>query len=478
MSGFNYTPGPTGAAFMRSRKFIKIICGPVGGGKSTVALMELVRRAGCQRPSPSGVRRTRFIIMRNTTQQLKATIKPLIDFWLVELPGGKVGAWKLTDNVFHMKFTMADGTRVDSEFWLMAADTPDDVRRLLSVECSSAWVEEGREIDPQVFSGLQGRTNRFPNRAMGGVSEPGVIVSTNPPPIGSWWHEVMENPPEGFAVFMQPAALLDDGSLNPLAENLEHLAPDYYENLVAGKSEEWIEVYLKNRFGLGGHGQPVYRGKFRREFHVSPTPLKNIMTSINPLIIGMDNGLTAAAVLMQMDARGRVNVLDECYVPEKQTMGMERFLDTMLIPKLRNEWPVRSEHVLFVVDPACFSRSQVDEKTIAQAIQSRGYQCMKAATNDIERRISAVEGLLGRQIDGGPAMLISPKCQYLIRGYEQGYRYKTSKDGVLTPIPDKNSHYSHIHDGNQYGCLHYNLHLDNPISNHAAQVIEPVVFAW
>lgn len=478
MSGFNYTPGPTGAAFMRSRDFIKIICGPVGGGKSTVALMELVRRAGSQKPSPAGVRRTRFIILRNTLQQLKSTVKPLIDFWLIELTGGRVGAWKLTDNIFHMKFKMADGTTVDSEFWMMPADTPDDVRRLLSVECSAAWVEEAREINPQVFSALQGRTNRFPNRAMGGVSEPGVIASTNPPPMGSWWQEVMETPPKGFGVFMQPAALLDDGSINPAAENLEHLAPDYYDNLIAGKSEDWIEVYLKNRFGLGGAGQPVYKGRFKREFHVANENLKSVSTSINPLIIGLDNGLTAAAVLLQMDARGQVRVLDECYVPEGTTMGVDRFLETMLVPKLRNEWPVPTNRVKFVLDPACFQRSQIDARTIASEVQSRGFEILRAETNDIERRIGAVEALLSRQIDGGPAMIISPKCQYLIRGYEQGYKYKMSAAGVLTPTPDKASHYSHIHDANQYACLHYNAQISGVYNIGAAQQIEAIAYPY
>ena len=291
-----YRPGPTGQKFLNSTAFIKLICGPVGGGKSTVALFDLLARAVTQEPF-NGTRRTKFIIMRNTSLQLKSTVKPLIDQWFVTLTGGTLGKWRLTENVFEARFKMPDGTVVHSEFCLMAADTPDDVRRLLSLEASAAWVEEAREIDEEVFNGLQGRVNRFPNRASGGVTRPGVICSTNPPPRGGFWHKLMTDPEMGADVFMQPAALDADGAIDPAAENLENLAPDYYENLVRGKTEEWIDVYLRNQFGVGDAGQPLYKSTFKKSFHVSPVPLKPILQTLHPLVVGMDNGLTAACTM-------------------------------------------------------------------------------------------------------------------------------------------------------------------------------------
>lgn len=454
----SYKPGPTGERFLASRKRYKLICGPVGGGKSTVAAFDLFRRAVQQNPYNS-VRRTKFIVLRNTMQQLKSTVKPLIDQWFVTLVDGKLGQWRLTDNVFHMKFDLQDGTTVDSEWCLLPADTPEDVRRLLSVEASSAWVEEAREVDPEVFRGLRGRVARFPNRESGGVTEPGVICSTNPPPLGGFWHEMMTEPPGNWEIFMQPPALLEDGSINPEAENLEHLDPGYYENLVQGSTEDWIDVYLRNRFGAGGFGQPVFKSTFRMSFHRAASNGNAILQSLNPLIIGMDNGLTAAAVIGQQDARGRVNVLDECYVPEGSSMGVESFLDRLLIPKLRNQWPFRPENIMFVLDPACFQRSQLNEITIAQAVMARGYRVIKASTNDPERRISAVEGLLSRQIDGGPGLSISPRCTWLLEALDWGYRYKKMASGQPSLIPEKN-HYSHIADALQYLALHYNLQVD------------------
>lgn len=451
----NYRPSPTGDEFLKSNAFLKLIMGPVGGGKSTVALMDLVGRAVNQEPY-NNIRRTKFIVLRNTISQLKATVKPMMDTWFVTMTKGTMGQWRLSDNVFEAKFKLPDNTVVHSEFVLMAADTPDDVRRLLSLEASAAWVEECREVDPEVFAGLQGRVNRFPSKIAGGVTNPGVICSTNPPPTGGFWHKFITTPEKGKEIFIQPAALLDDGTLNPDAENLENLADDYYENLVTGKTEDWINVYLKNMFGAGDMGQPIYRSTFKPSFHVSTKPLSPIMQSLNPLVIGLDNGLQAAAAVGQRDMRGRVNVLAECYVPEDETMGVETFLRNLLVPMLRTKFPsFKPDNIMFELDPACFQRSQVDEKTIAQSVQAYGYQVHKASTNDPERRIQAVEGLLSMQIDGAAAFLVDPSCQHIINTLTWGHRYKRSASGLPSTTADK-THHSHMGDALQYMALRFN----------------------
>lgn len=443
----NFNAGPTVKKFLDSRKFIKIIEGPVGGGKSTAALFDLFSRAVLQAPFKN-VRRTRFIILRNTVQQLKSTVKPLLDAWFITMPPTPLGSWRLTDNVFEMRFALPDGTSVHSEFWLMPADTPDDVRRLLSLECSAAWAEECREVDPEVFESLSGRVARFPSRAAGGVTYPGVIGSTNPPPLGTYWQEHITTPPANWGVYIQPPAVLEDGALNPDAENLENLDPEYYNNIMVGKTQPWIDVYLRNQFGAGEFGNPIFKASFIRKFHVA-SGLHHVLQSVNPLVVGMDNGLTAAAVIGQQDARGRVNVLDEAEVPEGETMGVETFLDRILVPKLTAEFPFRKDNIVFVVDPACFQRSQVDEKTIAQAIMQRGYRVIRASTNDPERRISAVEQLLARQIDGKAGLLIDEKASNLASALEWGYRYKKTSN-----VPEKNW-FSHKADAFQYFCLFY-----------------------
>lgn len=455
----DFTPTPTGARLIESVAPVSIIMGPVGSSKSTHAAMALLKRA-VEQPVFNGVRRSRAILMRNTSAQLKSTVKPLIDEWLVSRVDGTLGSWRLTEGIFEMRFNLPDGTRVQSDWMMLPADTPDDVRRLLSVEASFAFVEEAREINEEVFSGLRGRLNRFPNQATGGSTHPGVICSTNPPSLGTCWAEWIANPPEGWDVFRQPAAILDDGSINPAAENLSNLPPDYYQNLMAGNTSEWRDVYLGNKFGLGNLGQPVFRNTFKRDVHIAKTPLTMIASNSSPLIVGLDNGLTAAAVVGQMNARGRVNILAECYVPEGVTMGVERFLDTMLIPKLKAKFPtVNNSGYVFVLDPACWQRSQVNEATIAQAVNARGFRVIQATTNDPERRVAAVEGLMSRMVDGDPGLMVDPSCTWLADGLDFGYRFKRQASGQIATSAEKN-HYSHIADALQYLSLHYNAQLD------------------
>lgn len=454
----NYVASPTGNRFLSSRAFLKLIMGPVGGGKSTVALMDLWQRSVDQ-TAFGGVRRSKWGILRNTNQQLKATVKPLIDAWFVDMPakmgGAPAGQWRLTDNVFEMKLRLADRTIVHSEFMLLACDEPQDVRRLLSLELSGAWVEEAREIGEEIVSGLQGRVARFPSRAQGGVKYPGVIFSTNPPPQETFWHGFITDPPKTAEVFLQPPAMLEDGHLNLAAENLENLDPLYYERIVEGKKPGWIDVYIKNNFGAGEYGNPVYKDTFKRAFHVATTELTPIPQSMNPLVVGCDNGLTAAATVGQRDAKGRVNIFAECFVPEGDSYGFETFLDRQLLPLLRLKFPqFRPENIIFSMDPACFSRSSLDEKTLAQAVQKRGFTVVKAYSNDPEKRISAVESLLGRQIDGGPGVLIDPSCKALIKGFEFAYRFRKANASQSSPTPDKN-HAANLADSCQYLAMAY-----------------------
>ncbi len=445
-------PGPVAEQFMMDRSFVSLICGPIGSGKSTAALFKLLMLA-IEQPEVNAVRRSRIVILRNTSEQLRDTVAPLLNQWFIEAGQGCMGGWTQLHKRFLMRFALADRTTVECEFWLMAADTPDDVRRLLSVECSWAWVEECREVNEDVFSGLQGRVGRYPSKAMGGVRSKCVLCSTNPPPIGGFWHRVMTDPPEDWAMFFQPPALLDDNSLNPAREN-PNLDDDYYDKLMGGKTEEWIDVYLRGRFGIGNAGQPVYRSSFKRSFHVAENPIEPLRTKTYPVVVGMDNGLTAAAALLQQDLRGRIVLLDECYVPPGVTMGVERFLDTMLVPLLRRKY--HQCDIVFCLDPACFQRSQINEETIAMAVQKRGYRVTQARTNDPEKRITAVEQLLMRQVEGRAYFLVNPECRWGIEGFEYGYRYAARKDGTIqtTTGPVKN-HHSHFHDALQYAATFY-----------------------
>jgi hypothetical protein len=80
-------------------------------------------------------------------------------------------------------------------------------------------------------------------------------------------------------------------------------------------------------------------------------------------------------------------------------------------------------------------------------------------TNDPERRIQAVEGLLTRSIDGGPGFLIDgTECPHFTNAMEWGFRYKKSASGMSDNKVEKNFH-SHVGDAGQYLSLHYNAQI-------------------
>ena len=83
-----YTPSPTQRDFMLGKSYVRVLAGPVGGGKSVTCVHELVRLACGQAPNAAGVRKTRAVIVRNTADQLALTTRKTVFEWL---PPGAAG---------------------------------------------------------------------------------------------------------------------------------------------------------------------------------------------------------------------------------------------------------------------------------------------------------------------------------------------------------------------------------------------------
>ena len=78
---FSYKPGgPVLKEFLKDDSFVRGVRGPVGSGKSVSCCIEIMRRACQQEPDKSGVRRSRWGVVRNTNPQLRTTtIKTWLD---------------------------------------------------------------------------------------------------------------------------------------------------------------------------------------------------------------------------------------------------------------------------------------------------------------------------------------------------------------------------------------------------------------
>jgi hypothetical protein len=450
MKAINYTAPPTCARFMQSEAFGRIIAGPVGSGKTTACIFELLRRSCEQHPAPDGLRYTRWAIVRQTLKQLKDTVLKDIIEWLE----GMV-AYKVSDNTVYI--SIGD---VRSEWILIPLDNPEDQRRLLSMQLTGAWMSEAIEMDVDLVDALAGRLGRYPSAALGGATWFGVIADTNMPTEGSDWYKFMAvDPPVDWQFFVQP------GGLSEHAENLNWLQQtsatlkmaldhptriaqgrSYYERLARGHNPDWVLRYVHAKYGNDPSGTAVYRESFNRSFHVR-SDLQP--ASGQPLLVGQDFGRDPCSIIVQMDHKGRLLVLQEVIAED---IGLELHINRALRPVLAHEryW---GHPVMIVGDPSGNAKDSIYEETTFDVIKRMGLNAHPAPTNDIDPRLRAVEAFLLGQRDGGPAFIIDgDRCPVLVRALAGGYRYARTRTGVRKLLPEKNE-YSHISDALQYAAL-------------------------
>ena len=431
--------------------------------KSVGCAHELMRWATSQRPNAEGIRKTRFLIVRNTLDQLRSTTLKTIEDWF---PPDLYGTFRRTERTIMYTFRLDDDTVVQSEWMLVSLDEPADVRKALSLEATGVWGNEARELHPEVVDGLLMRVNRYPSMKDGGATRAGAIFDTNMPMEDSWWAKRMEDPPKNWSVHLQPPAVLpleqwvakygedpdeamvaedSEGTkfaVDPAAENYVNLSPDYYPNTMQGKTPDFIRVYLRSQFGRSMAGNPVYDRTYNEDRHVTPAGSLTAVRSDNyPLCIGLDFGRTPAAVILQTTPHGFVHVLDEI---TSENMGIQTFVRTLLKPFLTERYPGLPHFV--APDPAGWQRSQVGETSPVDILRSEGFEIVKPGSNDPMVRVEAVEAMLSQgrlRIDGG--------CKVLIAGFRGKYQFKPVRSGDAMPL--KNHPWSDVHDALQYACL-------------------------
>lgn len=417
-------------------------------GKSSGSCVELLRRSISRPQDSDGIRRARFVVVRNTMPMLKETTIPTFLQWF---PHGSLGSWHSTDKMYNFRFG-----DVDSQVNFRALDDQDDVAKLLSAEYTGCYFNEFREIDPVIHEAMTKRVGRWFtdqtwSKAQRDEAWYGIWADTNPPQVDSWHYNMMEKVIDNdWDVYHQPSGRSGE------AENTDNLRSDYYD--AKGLSEEYVRVMIDGEYGYDQSGQPVFGKLFVPAWHVSKEPLKLVMNSQYPLLIGLDAGLKPAAVVGQMDYLGRLAIVGECYVPRGESMGMERFLTSMLNPFLRTHFP--NHKPILVVDPAAMHRGQAQEITPFQII-ARHHVVYTAPTNDVAMRVGAGETWLAKQVGGGkPGLHFDPRTPYLQKALAHGYQFEKRKATAAAgfgsvdtkPLPDKNRHESNIADAFTYLC--------------------------
>lgn len=466
MTEFQYKPdGNVLRQYMRDDDFFRGIRGPVGSGKSVGSAVELFRRANQQAPNDKGVRRTRWGIIRNTGPQLKTTT---IKTWLDWFPEETFGPFRWGVPFTH-HIMVGD---IDMECIFLALDSEEDIRKLLSLELTGIWANEAREMPKSIIDACTMRCGRFPSMREGGPTWYGMIADTNAPEDDHWWpimsgdaplpefmtsqEALMLRKPEGWKFYNQPAAMIEvkneDGDvtsyeMNPLAENSANLTPEYYRKIIAGKKKDWIDVYIMNRLGTVSEGKVIYPD-FNDQVHISKDELS--VAAGRTIYVGLDFGFHPAAIFAQRFGRGQWNVIDEIVADDLSTPAFAREIKTRLKELMTDD----RQEIRIYGDPAGDQRTpgREDKATSFKILKNNGIVARPAPTNDPAQRIEAVKQVIDRMIDGRPALLVSPKCVTLKKGFTSGYcrRRINAKGPPRYEERAAKNKFSHPHDALQY----------------------------
>lgn len=479
----DYSAAKTIGEFLGCDDPNRLIVGPVGSGKSSGCCVEIIRRAIETPPGEDGIRRSRWVVVRNTYRELEDTTIKTFEEWV---PEGKFGTWRQSDKIFDLKFETDGDAKVEGEVMFRALDRPDHVKKLLSLELTGCYFNEWKEIPLPIFQVMKTRVGRYPRREDVPRYWSGIFGDTNPPDTDHYLYRIFEEDrPPGHRRFKQP------GGRSKEAENTENLArcwaPEvplgmasearrefirkareeqtrrikagehedpcvcYYTVLCHGAKKDFIKVMADGEYGFVQQGKPIYP-EFQDSIHVATETLK-LLPGCRKLLIGNDYGLTPAAVWVQQDpADGQYQVIRE-FVSER--LGAVHFGEEQAKIS-KKEFKSVTEFEGWG-DPSGMASSPIDEKdTPIDIINAQGVPMTAAPTNDPVLRREAVAGLLTRlTMMGRPALVISPACVTLRKGMAGGYCYRRLQiagDERFEEKPVKNM-YSHVCEALQYAMV-------------------------
>lgn len=466
----NLEGSPTIWKYMSSDAWIRIIMGPVGSGKSVGSCSEIMRLAMMQEPSPvypldrndcawiPGVRYVKAGVVRNTYGELKSTT---LETWTDIFPEARCGPVVHSAPIeHHIKIP----GELDLQVLFVSADRPKDVRKLLSLELTFLWFNELREIEKSVFNAASDRVGRYPSMKHHGVfaTRDCIIGDTNPPDEDHWLYELELEMPENHEFFHQPPAVLKlnekppevdfkvdekdiirsaghEYVLNPKAENSRNLKPGYYQSKIPGKTEAWIDVYYRSKYGVLEDGQPVIKAYNDNTMSFDNLPV----LPERELLIGIDLGggtLAPAAIIGQRHLSGAWLIHAEVVA---ENMGIDEFARQIKITleevfqgrQIDRGWG----------DPAGNNRDEIYTVAVIQHMRDRGIPIFPAPTNATQARIDATTAPMTRLIQGKPGFMVHKRCKILRAGLAGKWRYKRlqvagSERYATTPEKNRWSH--------------------------------------
>lgn len=469
------SPGPVSDRFLESRAFVQIIIGPVGSGKTMTALRKLRRigmMQGGKRDARGRIRRrARVGVIRETYPNLEKNTLP--SWFRIHAQDDGKFTWK-APYTHRLNLILAtdpvtgdatDYCDFEIEFRAIGDRSVEEACR--GWEVNAVMVDEADLQPPDLLAFLSGRVGRFSELDPALVFDPTIIMALNAPYIDNWIYPLAyENDMADMfdqelvdALAGRPLieTFVQPGGRTPQAENLHNLQRGYYaiQAAVNKHRPDYVARMIDAKPVPMQHGQPV-NPQFDFARHVRPIEFD----PRRMLVVGFDQGLTAAAVASQRTVEGSFRSLREAvsFLEAGKTLrkiGPTAF-GQMVRAMLAEHFPdVHPDRVRFVGDPAAWraSDNEDDERDWIRAFEKAlGHKAHKAKTNRQALRHEAVWKALAEH-DG---YAVDPACKHLIRGHLGGYRYQTAdlKDNETRGhLEVANTIYTHVCDGEQYAAV-------------------------
>jgi hypothetical protein len=471
-----YKVAPTLKRFHESRKFYRLVSGPVGSGKTAAAgCMEMIYGLLAQIPMPDGVRRARFGVLRDTYRNMYAQFLPSWWEWFPKEIGKFVGS---DDRPFvhnirfeHAPLFNSHGQVVGYgpceltvEGRALGTNSVEGVCRGWNL--TGCFGDEFDLLPEEAYSYLAGRVKRWPRKPYR-VSR-GVWGVFNKTDVDHWIYKRCvedydpDDPNRSLDYFDQPPGLLPGTLLtNPAAENLEWLDDDYYQVQVAGNKKWYVKRMVRNEWGASVAGNAIYED-FDEDRHYLPAEIEPPPGA--RLVLGFDGGGTPAIVVMGRLPNGRRIVYAEMVIfdaddAKKETLksgvGSRRLIEAaraLLWPRFRHC------HIeICYGDPAAWygADREMGEYSVVETLgQQLEIAVTPAPSNEIRLRLDAVEDLLADGPDGQPMIVFNPSCRWLKRGFTRDYKWTViDPKEPSKPVKPQKTKTSHIHDALQYACL-------------------------
>ena len=431
--------GPISDAFIASVGSMDLINGPIGSAKTTSCCRRAPISARGMPPMRDGVRRYTLGVVRMTYTELwGTTIKSWKKLYDWEAGVGRFVGTRGRDADHIITFDDGYGlVELRAEFRSFGEYAEADDFK--GFEFTDVWLNEWTTLPETYMENLIGRVGRapLPEHLLG---RPGRIFGDcNAPDVLNYvyrdFFDLATRKP-GYQLFRQPGGR-EAGAENPA------MGRAYYDRAAMLNAHRpwWVRAMVDNKPGFIAEGDLIYP-EYDDDAHCSLTPLpvyKHI-----PIVVGIDGGLTPAAVYQQELPDGRVHDLAEVTIKRG---GPEELGEAMLAYEAKR---FRDCEFFDVIDPSADAGADTKAGSVHMRLAKKlGRKVTLAPTNEPQSRWAAVRAPLKRK-DG--YRLDGTACPGLRRGFSQTYAFRKIRGSNERSSAAKGFD-SHVHDAKQYAAL-------------------------